>query len=126
MNMNDPGQSPPTDSPSDEPPYCSRPEAIQLAIGAMLWSHAVMMVLMLAFEVLLFGPVGVWIGLGLVAAMLAILPAVILPTAYLIGWLAHRLFAASSISVELAVRMFAIVFELNLLGWVLFASLTFI
>ena len=123
MNMNDPGLPPPSDSPSDEPPYCSRPEAIQLAIGAMLWSHAIVMVAMLAFEVLLFGPPGVWIGLGLIAAMLVIMPVVVLPVAYFIGWLAHRLFDQTSISVEMAVRVFAILFEVNLLGWVLFASL---
>ena len=112
------------DPPPDErSPYCSRSEAIELAISAMLWSHAVVMVAALVVEILLFGPPGVWIGLGVVAGLLAMMPVVVLPSAYIIGWLAHRLFAPSSIPVEVAVRLFAILFEINLLGWVLFASL---
>ena len=103
--------------------YCSRSEAIELAMSATLWSHAVVMVAALMVEILLFGPPGVWIGLALDAALLVIMPVVVLPTAYLIGWLAHRLFDQTSISVEMAVRVFAILFEVNLLGWVLFTSL---
>ena len=118
--MND---HPPLDEGDERRAYCSRSEAIELAISAMLWSHAVVMVAALAIEVLLFGPTGVWIGLGVVAALLAMMPVVVLPAAYVIGWLAHRLFAPSSIPVEAAVRVFAILFEVNLLGWVLFASL---
>ena len=98
-------------------------EAIELAMSAMLWSHAIVMVAMLVVEILLFGAPGVLIGLGLVAALLAIMPVVVLPAAYLIGWLAHRLFDRTMISVEMAVRVFAILFEVNLLGWVLFTSL---
>ncbi len=119
--MND---HPTPDEQDERQPYCSRSEAIELAISAMLWSHAVVMVAALVVEILLFGPAGVWIGLGVVAGLLAMMPVVVLPSAYVIGWLAHRLFAPSSIPVEVAVRVFAIVFELNLLGWVLFASLT--
>ena len=98
-------------------------EAIELAMSAMLWSHAIVMVAMLVVEILLFGAPGVLIGLGLVAALLAIMPVVVLPAAYLIGWLAHRLFDRTRISVEMAVRVIAILFEVNLLGWVLFTSL---
>ena len=58
------------------------------------------------------------------AGLLAIMPVVVLPSAYLIGWLAHRLFAPSTIPVETAVRVLTILFEVNLLGWVLFASLS--
>ena len=115
----------PGDPPPNGPLYCSRSEAIELSINAMLWSHAVVMVAALAVEVLLFGPAGVFIGLGVVAGLLAMMPVVVLPAAYVIGWLAYRLFAPSSIPVEVAVRVFAIVFEVNLLGWVLFASLSF-
>ncbi|MBC8113782.1 MAG: hypothetical protein H7062_05355 [Candidatus Saccharimonas sp.] len=112
------------DQPLDERQmYCSRSEAIELAMSAMLWSHAVVMVVVLVFEILHFGPPGVLIGLGLDAALLVIMPVVVLPAAYLIGWLAHRLFDRTSITVEMAVRVFAILFEVNLLGWVLFASL---
>lgn len=113
----------PLDEPEERQPYCSRSEAIELAISAMLWSHAVVMVAALVVEILFSGPVGVWIGLGVVAGLLAVMPVVVLPSAYLIGWLAHRLFAPSSIPVEVAVRVFVILFEVNLLGWVLFASL---
>ena len=113
------------DEPLDERKvYCSRSEAIELAISAMLWSHAVVMVAAVVVEILMFGPAGVWIGLGVVAGLLAMMPVVVLPSAYLIGWLAHRLFAPSTIPVEVAVRLFAILFEVNLLGWVLFASLS--
>ena len=112
------------DEPLDERKvYCSRSEAIELAISAMLWSHAVVMVAAVVVEILMFGPAGVWIGLGVVAGLLAMMPVVVLPSAYVIGWLAHRLFAPGTIPVEMAVRVFAIVFEVNLLGWVLFASL---
>ena len=113
----------PADSPADRHLGCSRSEAIELAISAMLWSHAIVMVAMLVAEILIFGPPGVWIGLGLVAAMLAIMPVVVLPVAYIIGWLAHRLFDRTVISVEMAVRVLSILFEVNLLGWVVFASL---
>ena len=119
--MND---HPPIDERDEHVVYCSRSEAIELAISAMLWSHAVVMVAALAVEILLFGPAGVWIGLGVVAGLLAMMPVVVLPAAYLIGWLAHRLFFPSSIPVEVAVRLFAILFEINLLGWVLFVSLS--
>lgn len=118
--MND---HPTLDEQDERQPYCSRSEAIELAISAMLWSHTVVMVAAVVVEILMFGPAGVWIGLGVVAGLLAMMPVVVLPSAYLIGWLAHRLFDPSSIPVEVAVRIFAIVFELNLLGWVLFASL---
>ena len=118
--MND---HPPLDEQEERQPYCSRSEAIELAISAMLWSHAVVMVAAVVVEILLFGPPGVWIGLGVVAGLLAIMPVVVLPSAYVIGWLAHRLFDPSTIPVEIAVRVFAILFEVNLLGWVLFASL---
>lgn len=107
----------------NEPTYCSRSEAIALAISAMLWSHAVTMAATLGFEVLIFGPAGVVIGLGLVAAMLAILPAVVLPVAFLIGSLAHRLFDQTLIAVPMAIRVLAILFEVNLFGWVVFTSL---
>ena len=112
-----------TDDRDERHVYCSRSEAIELAMTATLWSHAVVMVAALVVEILLFGPPGVWIGLALDAALLVIMPVVVLPAAYVIGWLAHRLFDRTSISVEMAVRVFAILFEVNLLGWVLFASL---
>ena len=119
--MND---DPPLDEQQEaRQPYCSRSEAIELAMSATLWLHAVVMVAALVVEILLFGPPGVWIGLALDAALLVIMPVVVLPAAYLIGWLAHRLFDQTSISVEMAVRVFAILFEVNLLGWLLFASL---
>jgi len=112
-----------SDSSSKEPPYCSQSEAIELAMSAMLWLHSLVMVVVLVFEILQFGSPGVWIGLALDAALLVVMPVVVLPSAYVIGWLAHRLFDRTLISVEMAVRVFAILFEVNLLGWVLFASL---
>lgn len=111
------------ESPDVHKVYCSRPDAIELAISAMLWSHAAVVVVVLVFAIQQFGPPGVWIGLALDAALLVIMPVVVLPSAYIIGWLAHRLFDQTSVSVEMAVRVFAILFEVNLLGWVLFASL---
>lgn len=104
---------------------CSRSEAIELALSAMLWSHAVVSVVALVVEIAMFGPLGVWIGLGAVAALLTLIPILVLPTAFVIGWLAHRLFDRTTIRVEVAVRIFAIVFEANLLGWLLVASLVF-
>ena len=77
------------DEPLDERKvYCSRSEAIELAISAMLWSHAVVMVAAVVVEILMFGPAGVWIGLGVVAGLLAMMPVVVLPSAYVIGCLA--------------------------------------
>jgi hypothetical protein len=111
------------DSPQNGPTYCSRSEAIELSMSVMLWSHAAVMVVALVTEILLFGPLGVWIGLAAVAGLLAIMPVIVLPSAYVIGWMAHRLFHPGTIRVEIAVRVFALLFEVNLLGWVLFASL---
>ena len=115
---------PPADDPDDRRVYCSRSEAIELAMSAMLWSHAVVMVATLVVEILLFGSVGVWIGLAAVAGLLVMMPVVVLPSAYVIGWLSHRMFATSTVPVEMAIRVFSILFEVNLLGWVVFASLS--
>lgn len=103
-------------APDLPPGYCSRSEAIELAISTMLWSHALVAIVSLVFAISQFGAPGVWIGLAMVALLLAIMPVVALPTAYLIGWLAHRLFSTSTIPVGAAIRMMSILFEVNLLG----------
>lgn len=112
-----------TDPPNDRPAYCSRSEAVELAISVMLWSHAIVMVAAVGVEIALFGSTGVWIGLGVVAVLLFVMAPVVLPSAYLIGCLSHRLFHQTTMSVEVAVRLFTILFEANLFGWVLVASI---
>lgn len=104
---------------------CSRPEAVELALNSLLWSHAVVMVLVLSLELTVFGPAGIWVGLGAVAGLLAVMPVIVLPSAYFLGWLAHRLFHQTNVPVEVAVRIFAMLFEANLFGWIVMASLIF-
>ena len=92
-------------------------------MGTMLWLHTIVMVLSLVFEIVLFGRIGVLIGLGAIMVLLALIGCAVLPVAYVIGWLAHCLFSQTTIPVEMAVRVLALLFEANLFAWVVMLSI---
>ncbi len=108
----------PQNSDAMKRPEVSRHEAISKAIDFITIAHGILALVTWATCILVMGVSGIMPGLLMVVVLLAAYVFFVLPAGNVIGWIAHRLFEHSSISIIFAIRTFILLFELNLFGWI--------
>ena len=104
---------------------CSRWEAIDIGISAVITAHAFVCVVTVLLFLIVGGGPGLCFGFLVASLSWAGFVPVLLPVGYVCGVLAHWTFSNSTFSVVWTARMFAALFELNLLGWVVIGVLVF-
>jgi hypothetical protein len=92
-----------------------------MGIAWILAGHAVVCCVGVLCLALVGGGEGFFSGVFVATLSWGLVPFILLPVGHVCGDMAHRIFTISSISVPLATRLFAVLFELNLLTWIIVA-----